>query len=254
MKRIALISDIHGNFVSFKAVLADIEQRRVNEIIFLGDAATLGPQPREVLHLLQQLGCPCIIGNHETYLFKPSLGKAYMGGTQWFTDVLTWCRVRLMPEDYQFMRTFQPMLKVKLEGNSTLLCFHGSPRHHTDNIFAMTPPDRVDEMLAGRRATVMAGGHTHVQMMRQHKGTLIVNSGSVGLPFQQMPFTESGPRVMPWAEYTIVTSENGAISVDLRRIPVDMKAIKQAGMDARMPGTSDWLRNWTSITELLDRG
>ena len=106
-------------------------------------------------------------------------------------------------------------------------------------------------MLAGRRATVMAGGHTHVQMMRQHNGVLLVNAGSVGMPFEQMPFTDRGPRVMPWAEYTIVTSENGMVSVDLRRIPVDMKAIKQAGIDARMPETSDWLRNWISITEML---
>jgi predicted phosphodiesterase len=254
MKRIALISDIHGNFVSLKVVLADIEQQNVNEIIFLGDAATLGPQPHEVLYLLRQLGCPCIIGNHETYLFKPSLGKAYMGGTQWFSDVLTWCRARLTPEDYKYMRSFQPMLKVKLEGDSTLICFHGSPRRHTDNIFATTPTEIVDEMLSGRRATIMAGGHTHIQMMRQHNGILIVNAGSVGLPFKQMPFTKSGPQVMPWAEYTIITSENRSVSVDLRRIPVNMKAIKQAGIDARMPKTSDWLRNWTSITELLNRG
>lgn len=251
--RIALISDIHGNFVSFEAVVADIERQRVNEIIFLGDAATLGPQPHEVLQLLKQLGCPCIVGNHETYLFKPSLGQAYMGGTQWFSDILTWCRARLTPKDYQFMRTFQPMLKVKLESDNTLICFHGSPRRHTDNIFATTSSEEVNEMLAGRRATVMAGGHTHVQMLRQHMGVLIVNAGSVGLPFEQMPFTERGPRVMPWAEYSIITSESGTISVELRRIPVDMKAIKQAGIDARMPETSDWLRNWISITEMLSK-
>ena len=145
------------------------------------------------------------------------------------------------------------MLKVKLEGDNTLICFHGSPRRHTDNIFATTPNEEVNEMLAGRRATVMAGGHTHVQMLRQHMGVLIVNAGSVGLPFEQMPFTERGPRVMPWAEYSIITSENSTISVELRRIPVDMKAIKQAGIDARMPETSDWLRNWISITEMLSK-
>jgi len=252
--RIALISDIHGNFVSLEAVLEDIERQRVNEIIFLGDAATLGPQPREVLQLLRQLGCPCIIGNHETYLFKPSLGKAYMRGTQWFSDILTWCRAHMAPEDYQFMRSFKPMLKVKLEADKTLICFHGSPRRHTDNILATTATPEVDEMLAGRRATIMAGGHTHVQMLRQHKGVLLVNAGSVGMPFEQMPFSQAGPRVMPWAEYTIITSENnGAISVDLRRVPVSMRAIKQAGIDANMPETSDWLQNWISITELLNQ-
>lgn len=251
--RIALISDIHGNLVSLEAVLASIERQNVNEIIFLGDAATLGPQPHEVLQRIKALGCPCVIGNHETYLFKPALGLAYMQGTQWFNDVLSWCRARLTSEDYKFMRSFQPMLKVKLEGENTLICFHGSPRRHTDNILATTPSHELNEMLAGRRATVMAGGHTHVQMMRQHKGILLVNAGSVGMPFEQMPFGDHGPRVMPWAEYCIVTSENSAISVDLRRIPVDIHAIKQAGIDARMPETSGWLHNWISITEHLNQ-
>jgi predicted phosphodiesterase len=251
--RIALISDIHGNLISLKTVLADIERQNINEIIFLGDVATLGPQPHEVIHLLRQLGCPCVVGNHETYLFKPALGQAYMHGTQWFSDVLTWCRARLTPEDYQFMRSFQPMLKVKLEGDNTLICYHGSPRRHTDNILATTPPTELNEMLAGRRATVMAGGHTHVQMMRQHLGILVVNAGSVGMPFEQMPFGERGPRVMPWSEYTIISSENGMIGVTLRRVPVDINAIKQAGIDARMPETSDWLRNWISITQLLNQ-
>ncbi len=251
--QIALISDIHGNLVSLNAVLKDIERQNLNEIIFLGDAATLGPQPHEVLQRIKELGCPCVIGNHETYLFKPSLGQAYMRGTQWFNDILSWCRARLYPEDYKFMRSFQPMLKVKLEGDNTLLCFHGSPRRHTDNILATTPAQELNDMLAGRRATVMAGGHTHVQMMRQYMGALLVNAGSVGMPFEQMPFGERGPRVMPWAEYAVVTSENKAISVDLRRVPVDINAIKQAGVDARMPETSDWLHNWITITEQLSR-
>ena len=251
--RIALISDIHGNLVSLEAVLASIERQNVNEIIFLGDAATLGPQPHEVLQRIKELGCPCVIGNHETYLFKPSLGQAYMQGTQWFNDILSWCRARLTSEDYKFMRSFRPMLKVKLQGENTLICFHGSPRRHTDNILATTPNHELNEMLAGRRATVMVGGHTHVQMMRQHMGVLIVNAGSVGMPFEQMPFGARGPRVMPWAEYAIITSESNAISVDLRRIPVDINAIKQAGIDARMPETSDWLHNWISITEHLSQ-
>lgn len=251
--RIALISDVHGNLVSLETVLADIERQNVNEIIFLGDAATLGPQPHEVLQRIKELGCPCVIGNHETYMFRPALGQAYMGGTQWFNDILTWCRARLTPEDYTFMRSFQPMLKVKLEGGSSLICFHGSPRRHTDNILATTPPEELDEMLAGRKATIMAGGHTHVQMMRQHMGMLVVNAGSVGMPFEQMPFGARGPRVMPWGEYAIVTSMDDTVSIDMRRIPVDMRAIKQAGIDARMPETSDWLRNWISITELLNQ-
>ena len=112
--RVALISDIHGNLVSFEAVLNDINQQNVNEIIFLGDIATLGPYPNECVALLKKLGCPCITGNHETYLFKPTLGHEYMRGTQWFTDTLSWCRAQLSPADYKFLGTFEPIMKFSL--------------------------------------------------------------------------------------------------------------------------------------------
>ena len=63
--RIALISDIHGNLVSLKVVLADIDRAGVDQIVCLGDVAALGPQPREVVEQLRALGCPCIMGNHD---------------------------------------------------------------------------------------------------------------------------------------------------------------------------------------------
>ena len=248
--RVALISDIHGNLVSFDAVLEDIRQQHVNEIIFLGDIATLGPYPHEVVVRLKELDCPCIIGNHETYLFKPTLGHKYMRGTQWFTDTLTWCRAQLSPDDYKFIGTFEPIMKFSLAENVSLICYHGSPRSNIENIFATTPAKQVDEMLNGYHATIMAGGHTHIQMMRQHKGILIVNAGSVGMPFEEMPFNGPGPAVMPWAEYAIASAENGVAAVELRRVMVDLKKVTQAALDSRMPEPTDWLSNWERMNTM----
>ena len=69
--QIALISDIHGNYTALEAALADIDRRHVDAIICLGDVATIGPQPRQVLDKLKELGCPCILGNHESALLEP---------------------------------------------------------------------------------------------------------------------------------------------------------------------------------------
>ena len=61
--RIGLISDIHGNLVSLTSVLADIDRAGVDQTVFLGDVAAIGPQPCEVLERLRALGPPCIMGN-----------------------------------------------------------------------------------------------------------------------------------------------------------------------------------------------
>ena len=145
------------------------------------------------------------------------------------------------------MRTYEKFLKFQLDPDVTLLCFHGTPRSNIENLFAVTPPELLDDMLDGHTATIMAGGHTHVQMVRQHNGILIVNAGSVGMPFEQMPFKDA-PRILPWAEYTIINWARGSVGVELRRVPIDMDVVKQAAFDCGMPETSEWIQNWITFS------
>jgi Calcineurin-like phosphoesterase superfamily domain len=63
MKRVALISDVHGNAVALQAVLDDLAGRRIAELVCLADVAAGGPQPREALSRLRALGCPVVMGN-----------------------------------------------------------------------------------------------------------------------------------------------------------------------------------------------
>ncbi len=240
--RIALISDIHGNLISFEAVLDALEHESVDQIICLGDVATLGPQPRQVMERLIDLDIKIILGNHDTFLLKPELSQTYMN-LDWFADTINWCAEQLLPSDFDFLRTFMPLAEVSLEDGSTLLCFHGSPKSNIDNILATTPPDELDEMLSGHKATIMACGHTHVQMLRQHKGQTIINVGSVGMPFEMMPFTGE-PRILPWAEYAFLNWTGGVVNIELRRVPVDVAAIRKAAFASGMPRAADWVDNW----------
>ena len=43
--RVALFSDVHGNGVAFRVMLADLEQQDVDRVVCLGDHAQGGPQP-----------------------------------------------------------------------------------------------------------------------------------------------------------------------------------------------------------------
>jgi predicted phosphodiesterase len=62
MTRIALISDIHANEVALRAVLTVIHRTGVDQIICLGDVATLGPRPNTVIEILGEPDCLCIMG------------------------------------------------------------------------------------------------------------------------------------------------------------------------------------------------
>ena len=62
---IAFISDIHGNLPALQAVLGDITEQGVSEIICLGDVVGYGGQPAECVELLQERGIATLKGNHD---------------------------------------------------------------------------------------------------------------------------------------------------------------------------------------------
>ena len=56
--RIAIISDIHGNSVALEAVLNDFRTEHIDRVVCLGDIASGGPQPCEVIARLKTLNTP----------------------------------------------------------------------------------------------------------------------------------------------------------------------------------------------------
>jgi predicted phosphodiesterase len=236
--RIALISDIHGMYVALEAVLADIQRQHVDQIICLGDVATLGPQPCEVIARLKALDCPCVMGNHEAFLLDGDLIYTSTS-VPMVIESVDWCARQLATTEVEYVRSLQPVITVSLDSTATLLCFHGSPKSNIDIMLATTPAAELDTLLAGATATVMAGGHTHIQMLRQHKGLLLVNPGSVGKPFAEMPY-QGTPQLLPWAEYAIVHGRHGRVGVELRRVPMDLDALKQTILASTLP-MREWL-------------
>ncbi len=154
--RIALISDTHGNLTALNAVLADIQSQGAERIIFLGDAATLGPQPVETLETLMQLNCACIMGNHDAAALDPGRAAELQIAPP-LHPTLDWCVSRLRREHFDFLRSFQPTLELKLDGNLSALFFHGSPLSNTDLILSTTSVETIDVFFAGQSSTKSSG-------------------------------------------------------------------------------------------------
>jgi putative phosphoesterase len=224
--RVALVSDLHGNEIALEAVLADVARHGADQIVCLGDTATLGPRPGAVLARLRDLGCPCILGNHDAFMLDPALIHTYTEAPI-IVQAVEWCRARLSAAERAFIATFLPTLEISLDAGARLFLFHGTPRSHMEDLLCTTPAEQVDEMLAGRSATVMAGGHTHIQMLRQHKGLLLVNPGSVGLAFREHVAGKT-PVLMGHAEWACVEAGPGGVDVQLRRVTLDRAALRAA--------------------------
>jgi predicted phosphodiesterase len=242
--RIALISDTHGNFIALSAVLADIESQQVDQIIFLGDAATIGSQPNETLDALKHLDCVCIMGNHDAAVLDPKRAAELQIASQLHSS-LNWCIERMNADDFKFLRSFRPTHELPLNANVSMLCFHGSPLSNTDLILATTAPEVIDGFFTGQTSAIWTGGHSHIQMLRRHGDKLIINPGSVGNAFHHAYAPGLVPQLLPWAEYAIVSTDGEVVSVDLRRVPFDTQKVLRHIEESSLPSKAWWLNQYT---------
>jgi predicted phosphodiesterase len=215
-------------------VLAEIEREAPDEILCLGDVA-VGPQPGETLDRVRELGCRVVLGNWDAYFVSGFPRQESEIGRQ-LVDMGEWWAGQLSDEQKAFIATF-----VETVERPGLLAFHGSLRSYEDFIYATTSDDELEDMLGGARAPLMAAGHTHFAMVRHYDGALLVNPGSVGLPFAKQ---EAVMRISPWAEYAIVDAHNGRLSVDLRRTAFDVGSLLQTIRESGMPHADWWAGLW----------
>ena len=245
--KLAVISDIHGNLSALNAVLQDFDTTAPDKTVLLGDVANFGPQPRETLARLRELGFPTVMGNTDASLLQPPTledTEHPTDDTPFFLAVEGWCAEQLTEEDQNYVRTFQPTLNLAIDGVSVLL-FHGSPRSYNDIIKAMTPDEVLDDFFE-RVAPVMAGGHTHTQLLRRYKDGLLINPGSVGLPFLYAQVAKEKVEVVNphWAEYALIETVHGQPSVTFRRVPYDVAPLIEAARSSTMPFVERWLEGW----------
>jgi predicted phosphodiesterase len=240
--RIAFISDIHGNRIALDAVLAELERESFDRLICLGDVAA-GPQPQASLERVRELDCPVIMGNWDA-AFLHGMPEAHNEVEQMLVEITAWWAAQLSQDDRSYIETFTPTLELPLGNAGRLVCFHGSPHSYDDWIFPTTPDGEVERMLSGFEAQVMVGGHTHLQMMRRLEVGMLVNPGSVGLPF--LHWWPNTVEVAPWAEYGLIDIDGDRLRLDLRRTEYDVAALLRLSRSSGMPHADWWGGTWSA--------
>jgi predicted phosphodiesterase len=179
---VAALYDVHGNLPALAAVLADPRFGQAEAVVVGGDVAT-GPMPGDVLDRLAALAPPVrwVRGNAD----REAVAAFDRGDTDAaeHTDVAARASAftagRLRAEHRDRMTGFEDV--VRLDG--ALYC-HGSPRSDEEIVTALTPPQRLEPMLAGVAEELVVCGHTHHQFELRAGLRRVVNAGSVGMPYQ----------------------------------------------------------------------
>jgi putative phosphoesterase len=240
--KVAIISDIHGNLVALQSILPEI--KKADRIVCLGDVAAVGPQPHETMAFLRGTKWPCVMGNADETLTKTepeTYERIPQGEKGKMMSLDKWTRSEIGATDRRFLSRLKRTIEIK-SGNHSLLCYHGSPRSNTEQILPTTPEEELGRIFAGKDAQVYAGGHTHAQMVRKFGASLIINPGSVGLPF----IKAADGRVMNpvWAEYAVLASSGDDLKVELRHQRYSKHDLKEVVLESGMPDPEWWLKDW----------
>jgi predicted phosphodiesterase len=223
--KIALLADIHANLAALYAVLEDLERWRPDQVIVAGDVVNRGPQSRECLDLILSLqherGWQLLQGNHEEYMVKfdadLATGQMLRHGPRYeVTRSIAWTYEQvadLVPQ----LAALPSQLDLMFDEVGQLSVLHGSVLHNRDGLLKTHSDDELRAKIIPE-AQIFAVGHTHMPFVRQLDATLVVNVGSVGLPF------DGDLR----AAYAQLSYDRGGWSATIVRLDYDRAATEHA--------------------------
>lgn len=220
--RIAILSDIHGNQVALEAVLQDIDhQPDISQIIIAGDLCLNGPRPREVLSIVQKLGCPVIQGNVDADVAGQNGQKRIKK-----QDIIGWTREQIGEEGIAYLASLPFYHLVVNTQGTDLLVVHANPLNQEEAIYSTTPDSQLEVFLENLAPTIsaLAFGHYHVAYQRRWRDLLLVDVGSCGLP------RDKDKR----ASYAILSWQDNTWQAEHHRVTYDVnetiKQLKQCGI------------------------
>jgi len=218
------MSDIHANLDAFSQSLNDARCQKIDVIVNLGDAIGYGPQPEEVLSLLENQDIPNILGNHELAVLDKNL-RSYFS-----PQALRSLEQTLKYLTYGSLYYIETLPRyLELEG---ALMVHGCPPDSSTDYLNQMSFSEIKETFMSNGFDIAFVGHTHRMMLIGYDGKdlqfdpmqqktiqlrskyrYIVNVGAVGQP------RDGDPR----AKYVIWDSDRRTLQI--RRVDYDLDQV-----------------------------
>lgn len=228
--KIAVISDIHGNYQALKAVIDDIEKKNINNIICLGDLIGKGINSRKCIDLVKSKCNIVLKGNvDDRFCMNPEDFK---------NDENEYNRIKyyqqfLTKDDIDYLTNLPLCTEFYLSGNLIRL-FHAC----ADNPYKTLTNYEFDfrkkyELFkpsvntSDNIADIVIFGHIHYHFLEKIYGKSLINCGSVGC--SGCPVLEDGYNSedeISNAHYLILTGNlndknNGDIEFSFQSITYD---------------------------------
>lgn len=187
--RVAALYDIHGNVPALHATLTELEVVKPDLIVIGGDTIS-GPMPVQTLEILFQLDTPVqfIRGNGDREVLLTFDGEAQaLEMSDSVREITSWVAEQLSRSHRDFLSQLPLTYTLTRENYEDVLFCHAIPTNDEDIFTPLTPDTVVATYFERTLQRIVICGHTHVQFERRLGDLLILNAGSVGMPFANKP-------------------------------------------------------------------
>lgn len=249
--KVAALYDIHANLPALEAVLQEVREAEVDQIVVGGDVVP-GPMPRETLRCLLDLDLPVqfIHGNGELAMLAQMAAFNEDSVTYWGTTsgnplpeqyrpIYRWTVSQLYPEYETVLASWPKTLRLEIPELGNVLFCHSTPRSETEIFTRLTPEEKLLPIFDELNVSFVVCGHTHMQFDRMIGKTRVVNAGSVG-----EPYGATG------AHWLLLGPD-----VQLQHTPYDLTKAVECIRNTDFPGAEDFAKDVIqppSETEMLE--
>jgi len=237
-QRVAVLSDVHGVLPVLEAVLAEPDVAGADLVVVTGDH-TAGPMPVETLDALTSLGERVVLvrGNadREAVAIRSGAGSPHREAV--------WAAHALREDQVAVLSDLPHPVTVEIAGFGPVLFCHGSPRDDDEVVLVDSPVHAWQAALSTVPEDVrtVACGHTHMPFVRLVDRRLVLNPGSVGMPYGR-----------PGGAWALLA--DGQVSLRHSEIDVDAvcaRIVAESGYPDRVAWADEYVRSRNSDLDAL---
>lgn len=237
MPKIAVFSDVHGNYTALAAVYADAQSQGVSDYWFLGDLYSPGPGANDLWKLFQKMNPSVRLkGNWEDLLLKGIAGQMspVKPSRVYFSKLAQSLGSRLQPGILTEIANWSTTAEVDVSGQTISLSHNLPDENKGQKLYPTAPQANFEGLFAENSQADMAiYAHVHHPQMRYSLAEqLILNPGSVGQPFSQWAKQQADLR----ASYLILNiNDQGFSDIDFRKVAYDHEAELSRAQAVQIP-------------------
>lgn len=234
-RRIAIFTDAHALFEPTLAILEDARKEGISEIYSLGDNIGTGPNPKEVLELLEEYGVKSVVGNHELYsLGIDKLSKElinHLNSTGALEEARTnskYTRSQLTKEQLDEISKYPESRVIELGGKKIYLT-HFSREYDSEHLKPLS--NDINEVFQG---------HTHFSNEENKDGVKYTTVRGTGI----------GDNIsQPKASYIILTEREDGYEVEVRNVQYNSRNLYHSINESELTDEEKGkIKGWSGVS------